>query len=83
MPIIFFECSNKDCKNLEEKFYKTNKNIPDELACKKCSSISDRLLSPPNSISTQIIDNGLQSRQVEVKNIVVEKERERMLRGDK
>ena len=78
---IHYEC--QDCKNHKKKLYRTSKDILDELPCEKCEKgILERQLSSPSSKCTQIIDNGVQAKQVEVMDVVIEKETERMKNKD-
>lgn len=79
MPMIRFECNNKKCKNSITKLFTNVKTIPDELDCGACGTGKlERQLGAPSSKSTQVIDDGLQSRRLEINNDVVEKERERL-----
>jgi len=77
--MILFRCNNPDCTNSIKKYFKTSKDIPPFLDCGECGvGKMERQLHAPSSKSTQIIDNGIQSRQVEVTNEVVEKEKDRL-----
>lgn len=79
MPIIEFVCNNPDCDNNIEKYYKDITQIPPFLDCGQCGTGKlERGLGAPSTVSTQIIDNGLQARKVEVKSHVVEQEREKI-----
>lgn len=79
MPMIKFCCNNPDCDNNITKLYTDVKQIPPFLDCGQCGvGKLERTLAAPASKSTQFIDNGIQSRRVEVNNEVVEKERLRL-----
>ena len=81
--LIKFECNNTDCKNHITKQFKDFKQIPPFLDCGECGTGKlERQLGAPSSNSTQIIDNGLQAKQVEVMNEVVLKEQERLYREE-
>lgn len=83
MPMIKFECNNPDCDNNITKLYTSAKQIPPFLDCGACGTGKlERQLSAPSAKSTQVIDNGLQARQTEVMNAVVEKEQERLSEED-
>lgn len=79
MPMIRFLCNNPDCGNEITKVYTEVKQIPPFLDCGQCGvGKLERTLAAPTSKSTQIIDNGVQSRQTEVMNEVVQKESDRL-----
>lgn len=79
MPMIKFECNNSSCRNAIDKFFTNTKKVPDQLDCGACGTGKlERQLGAPTSKSTQIIDNGIQPRKIEIMNEVVEKERNRM-----
>lgn len=74
--IIHFVCNNIDCQNNIKKYFKNAKDIPPFLDCGECGTGKlERSLGAPACKCTQIIDNGIQARQVEIDNNVVEKER--------
>lgn len=77
--LVNFLCPQ--CGNSITKLFKKHKDIPSDINC-ICGSKLERQLSGPTSKSTQIIDNGVQARQVEVMNEVVEQERERAIKGE-
>lgn len=79
--MILYKCEK--CGNSIRKHYFSKKGIVDEIDCGECGGKLERQLSAPSSKSTQVIDNGIQARKVEVIDAVVEKERERILSGDK
>lgn len=79
MPIVTFLCNNPDCDNSIDKSFKSAKLIPPFLDCGACGTGKlERQLGSPGSHKTQIIDNGVQSRQVEVIDEVVEKEAKKL-----
>lgn len=79
MPMIKFECNNPECKNSITKHFVNAKDIPPFLDCGGCGTGKlERQIGAPSSKSTQVIDNGIQARRVEVMNDVVEKERNRL-----
>lgn len=79
MPMIRFVCNNPDCRNEITKIFNSAKTIPPFLDCGECGvGKLERTLAAPTTKSTQFIDNGNQSRRVEVSNDVVERERERL-----
>ena len=79
MPMIVFECNNPNCDNKIKKLYTQGTKIPPFLDCGACSSGKlERQLCAPGMNSTQVIDNGLQQRQVVVSKDVVEKEKEKL-----
>ena len=81
--IVYYVCNNPDCDNHIKKYYRSHKDIVGCLDCGECGTGKlERQLSAPTSKSTQIIDNGIQSRQVEVMDVIVEKERERLSEKD-
>ncbi len=81
--IVYYVCNNPDCTNHTKKYYRSYKDIVGFLDCGECGTGKlERQLSAPTSKSTQIIDNGVQSRQVEVMDVIVEKERERLSEKD-
>lgn len=83
MPMIKFQCNNPDCSNYISKIFNNSKDIPPFLDCGECGTGKmERTLSTPASKSTQFIDNGVQSRRVEVSSEVVEKERQRLYTED-
>lgn len=83
MPMIRFECNNPNCDNHIDKLYNSVKQIPPFLDCGQCSvGKLERTLAAPTNKSTQFIDNGVQSRRVEVNSEVVEKERQRLYTED-
>lgn len=83
MPMIKFQCNNPDCENNITKLFTDVKAIPPFLNCGECGTGKlERQLGAPSSKSTQVLDDGLQSRRLEIMNDVVEKERERLQNED-
>lgn len=83
MPMIQYVCNNPDCSNQIDKFFSSTKQIKPFLDCGECGTGKlEKQLGAPNSHKTQIVDNGLQSKQVELMDSVLEKEQERMYKGD-
>lgn len=77
--MIKFLCNNPDCGNNIEKFYTKVKDIAPFLDCGSCGTGKlERVLGAPSSKSTQFVDNGVQAKRVEVMNVVVEKEQEKI-----
>ena len=76
--IVEFMCNNPDCGNVASKFFHKASDIPPFLDCGACGTGKlERQLGAPSSKTTQIIDNGIMARKVEILNEVVEKEVER------
>jgi len=77
--MILFVCNNPDCDNSIKKYYKKSKDIAPFLDCGACGTGKlERTLGAPTTKSTQFVDNGTQSRKVEVMNKVVEKESDKL-----
>lgn len=75
--LIKFICNNSRCKNSIDKFFKRKEDVPHYLDCGSCGvGKLERSLGAPSSKGVQVIDNGIQQKQVEVMNIVVEREEE-------
>lgn len=77
--IIHYLCES--CKETNKKYYRKAKDILSEFEC-KCGKKMERQLGAPSSNCTQIIDNGLQARQVEVSSQVVEQEKEKLYKEE-
>ena len=83
MPMIKFQCNNPDCDNNITKLFTNVKQIPPFLDCGACGTGKlERQLGAPSTKSTQIIDNGIQARKVEIMNDVVDKESKRLYDED-
>lgn len=81
--MIRFVCNNPDCDNEITKYYKNFKDIASFLDCGACGTGKlERTLGAPSSKSTQVVDNGVQARKVEVMNAVVEREQEKLNKED-
>lgn len=81
--LIKFVCNNPDCDNEITKFYKNAKDIAPFLDCGACGTGKlERTLAAPSSKSTQFVDNGVQSRRVEVMQQVIEQETEKLNKDD-
>ena len=79
MPMINFACNNPECDNNIDKIFQSVKTIPPFLDCGACGTGKlERQLSSPGSHKTQIVDNGIQPRQLEIVDEVVEKETKRL-----
>jgi len=63
MPLISYKC---ECGNLMSKFFRKPKEAPSLILCDGCGKSLKKQLSAPNSKSVVIVDNGVQSRAVEV-----------------
>lgn len=73
MPMIIFKCNNPDCKNKITKIFKKDHKVPPFLDCGECGTGKlERQLGAPSSHKTQIIDNGLQAKKVELRDVVVD-----------
>lgn len=73
MPIIAYACEDK---HVSKKYHRQAKEAPVSLTC-ECGKVSKRQLSMPSSASKVTIDNGFQSRAVEVNMDVIESNKER------
>lgn len=72
-------CNNPECDNDIDKVYQDVKTIPPFLDCGACGTGKlERQLGAPGTHKTQIIDNGLQTKRVEVMDEVVQKETQRL-----
>jgi hypothetical protein len=71
--LIKYICNG--CGNYITKYFSKASDIAPFLNCGACSvGKLERQLGVPSTNSTQIVDNGAQARQVEVRNAVIEKE---------
>lgn len=83
MPIMLYVCNNPECDNEISKYYNSIKKIAPFLDCGQCGTGKlEKQLGAPNSHKTQIIDNGLQAKKVELMDSVVEKEQDRLYKGE-
>lgn len=62
MPLICYLCT---CKKSVSKFWRVAKEAPSKIIC-ACGLEMSKQLSAPSNASKIVIDNGVQSRQVEV-----------------
>lgn len=69
MPMIAYGC---ECGQVIKKFVRMAKDAPSSLTCTNCSKSMKKLLSAPSSTSKIVIDNGVQSRAVEIHPDIVE-----------
>ena len=67
MPLIFYLCS---CGLSSSKFFRVAPKAPSGISC-KCGLEMKKQLKGPSNNSTVIVDNGVQSRAVEVDLAVV------------
>lgn len=73
--LIKFSCNNPDCQNEISKFFRSHKDIPPFVDCGECGTGKlEREYSAPSSKSTVIVDNGYQSKSVEITNDLIERE---------
>jgi hypothetical protein len=81
--MILFACNNPDCHNKIEKMFRTHKDIPPFLDCGACSvGKLERQLGAPTTKTTQFVNNGGLTKDIEIMNEVVNKESERFSKGD-
>lgn len=69
MPIILYKCDN--CDNEFKKFHRTSKDILNKIQC-DCGGQLGRQLSSPSQRSKIVIDNGVQTKAVEIDREIVE-----------
>jgi len=83
MPMIRFLCNNEDCGNEITKVYSKISDIASFLDCGACGvGKLERTLAAPTTKSTQMLDNGLQTRKLEIMNAIVDKEKDRLEQGE-
>jgi hypothetical protein len=76
--MIIFTCNNPKCDNSIEKYYTKVSGVPPFLDCGACGSGKlEQQLGAPQSHKTQTLDNGLQARPVELRDVIMEKEQDR------
>jgi len=80
MPLIAYSCN---CKNLIKKFYRQAKIAPAYFLCEKCGLNMKKMLSAPSSSSIVVIDNGIQSKSVEINMEIIEANMERSTKNHK
>lgn len=83
MPLIGFKC--KKCEHTETKMFASNeiKGIKNKQPCPKCGAVDSfvRQLGAPASASKMTMDNGVQSKAVEVYSNIVELNEDRAKKG--
>ncbi len=77
MPLFYYLCS---CSAGSTKFYRKASEAPKIVSCVACGKEQRKQLSAPNSLSTILIDNGVQARSVEVNPNIIEINEERSSR---
>lgn len=79
--LIKYVCNG--CNNYITKYFKNASEIAPFLSCGACGTGKlERQLGAPSTSSTQVIDNGIQSRQVEVRNSIIEREESNVNKKD-
>jgi hypothetical protein len=76
MPLIHYLCK---CKKAQSKFYRIGKDAPSGLDC-ACGETMKKQLSSPSSTSVLTVDNGHQSKSVEVNLEVIKSNEENSVR---
>ena len=74
MPLFAYSC---ECKNVIKKFFRQAKDAPASFSCPSCKKDAKKMLSSPNSTSKIVVDNGVQSRAVEITPNIIEINEER------
>lgn len=75
--LIYYKCNN--CSNAITKFYRSHKDVASFFDCGHCSiGKLERQMEAPTSKTTQVVDNGGLTKDIELLDAVVEKEREKM-----
>lgn len=69
MPRILYICNK--CKKSNKKFFKSSTEIQNKINC-DCGGEFERQLSSPSQRSKMVIDNGVQSKAVELDREIVE-----------
>jgi DNA-directed RNA polymerase subunit RPC12/RpoP len=69
MPRILYLCLK--CNEETKKFYRSSNNILNKIDC-KCGGELLRQLSSPNQRSKIVVDNGVQTKAVEIDREIVE-----------
>jgi hypothetical protein len=82
--IIRFVCNNPDCDNEISKFFHKHTDVPPFLECGACGTGKmERELSAPSTKSTIVVDNGYQSKSVELLTETVQNEFDRLEKENK
>jgi hypothetical protein len=77
--LIKFSCNNPNCRNEISKFFKHHKDIPSFLDCGSCGTGKlEREFGAPTSKSVFVVDNGFQSKSVEVTSEILEREQKKV-----
>lgn len=74
MPLIHYLCI---CDYSATKFFRKAKDAPSSFPCAKCGKEQKKQLSAPSSSSKITVDNGVQSRAVEILPNIIELNEER------
>lgn len=77
--LIYYKCLK--CNKVSTKLYRRAKDIKEDIKC-DCSSLMERQLSVPTTHTTQIVDNGIMQKQVELADHVIEKELDKLRMPD-
>jgi hypothetical protein len=81
--LIKFICNNISCGNNITKLFKKASDIPSWLDCGSCGTGKlERILGAPASRSTQIVDNGLMAKQVELDSEMIVRQQEKLERQE-
>lgn len=84
MPLIHFKCNNPSCDNHISKVFVGKYKIPPFLDCGQCGvGKLERQLKAPSSGKTEFVDNGLQARKIELRDVVIDKETEKSKNKEK
>ena len=76
MPRILYTCVDKKCNKVDAYLLKVNE-ISSEKRCRACKGVAKRTLAAPASTSKISIDNGFQSKSVEIVPNIIELNEER------
>ena len=66
MPLVKYFCTNTECSHTFPLLFKKANQIKNVEVCPKCSGEAKRQLSGSSSQSKIMVDNGRQSRAVEI-----------------
>ena len=81
MPSIKYVCSSDTCKKEFFSFYPLKSTISDVKSCPSCGSSSKRQLGSSAVKSVFTVDNGYQTRAVELDLNVIESNKDRSKKG--
>jgi hypothetical protein len=76
MPRILYTCTKESCKKVDAYIIPVSK-ISSEKQCKSCGGVAKRTLAAPASTSKISIDNGFQTKSVEIIPNIIELNEER------